>query len=211
MIDATTAATPGGQPDPTLATLVPQRSVRRNLLLSVAALLVLVGAWLSPHLLRSAVFAGSNGGESNAIAPRQVVSVTQLAPDGWPFVTVQSVDDVPGATVTGAWLLPEASRETDRPIDSSQYSSGLDYLRAAFPHADLGSASRLPQRLGLGETADLVVLSEITNCSLLNTGQGPVVKLRRALGTTTSEQGPEWAGPGSHLETLREIGACPGP
>lgn len=204
MLDATVSV------DPTLATLIPQRSVRRNLTLSVIVVLLFAGVWASPSVLRPSVDSDASAGAWWALAPHhQVFAALRLEPDGWPNVDIQSVGNLPGAEVAGAWLLADALAEFDDRLDPSDYSSGLDYLRAAFPRRDLGPANQLPRSVDTGETTQLLILWDITDCSQLIELQQPVIEFRTVLGTTTHEPLDEIASPAFDLNTLTEAGICP--
>ncbi|MHB1474593.1 MAG: hypothetical protein ACYDDU_00605 [Dermatophilaceae bacterium] len=72
-------------------------------------------------------------------------------------------------------------------------------------------ASQLPHRLDRGESAQLVILWDITDCSRLIRGQRPQIELTSILGTNTHEQLPDWVGPEFALNTQTENGACPAP
>ena len=207
---ATEVTSPAPDSDPTLSTLIPRRSIRRNLLLASAAMLLLVAVWTSPPLLRPSVVSDSSGGSSTALTRQhQVLTMTQLSPDGWPRVRLQSVNDLPGARVAGAWVLADPLVQSQVATDPATYTTGLDYLRASFPHANFGAASQLPQRLDRGESAQLSILWDIADCSRLNQGQRPQIELTSILGTNTREQLPDWAGPWFALNAQSENGACP--
>jgi hypothetical protein len=211
-MEATHRAGPTVASDPTLSTLIPRRSTRRNLLLACAATVLLVGAWTSPQVLRPSVISHSTSGSSTPLARRhQVLTTVELTPDGWPSVGAQSVGDLPGARVAGAWVLAGRAAQSQVAADPADYITGPDYLRASFPHADLGAASRLPQRLYRGESAQLVILWEITDCGRLIRGQRPQIELTSVLGTSTREQLPDYVGPESALNTPTDNGACPTP
>jgi len=193
--------------DPTLSSLVPRRSTRRNLLLAATVLLLIVGTWTSPHMLRPSVLAASTHYSSSTPLARQhqVLTTAQLTADGWPNVVLQSMGDLPGARVAGAWVIPVtlvpgplvAGSLVAGPLVPSQamtdpgdYTTGLDYLRASFPRADFGKASRLPHSLDQGESAQLFILWDITDCSRPTRGRQGQIELTSILGTTTHEQLP---------------------
>ena len=211
-MDATHVTSTAPEPDPTLATLIPQRSIRRNLILAAAATLLLVGVWTSPHLLRPSVISNSYGGTAISLARgHQALATVELTPDAWPSVGVQSVGDLPGAKVAGAWVLPGPLAQPQAAADPANFTTGLDYLRASFPHANFGTASQLPQRLDRGEPAQLVILWDITDCARLVPGQEPQIELTSILGTKTYERLPDAFGPESALNTQNEKGACSAP
>lgn len=211
-MDATHVTRTAPESDPTLATLIPQRSIWRNLILASAATLLLVGVWSSPQLLRPSVISKSLAGSSTSLArEHQVLATVQLTPEGWPSVGVQSVGDLPGAKLGGAWVLPGPLVEPQAVADPANFATGLDYLRASFPHANFGAASQLPQRLDRGESAQLVILWDITDCSRLIPGQEPKIELTSILGTKTYERLPDVFGPEFALNTQNEKGACSPP
>jgi hypothetical protein len=198
-IQITSAAT---ESDPTLSSLVPRRSTRRNLLLAATVLLLIVGIWTSPHLLRPSVLAASTHYSSSTPLARQhqVLTTAQLTADGWPNVVLQSMGDLPGARVAGAWVIPGPLVPgpllagplvpSQAMTDPGDYTTGLDYLRASFPRADFGKAGRLPHSLDQGESAQLFILWDITDCSRLIRGRQGQIELTSILGTTTREQLP---------------------
>jgi len=212
-MDATQLTSTVPEPDPTLSTLIPQRSLRRNVLLASSALFLFVGVWTSPQVLRPSVVSNGAGTGAAILLARQhqVLTVVQLAPEGWPSVGVQSVGDLPGARVAGAWVFAGAvleSQVADRP---DLYPTGLEYLRASFPGRDFGAASRLPHRLDPGKAAQLFILWDVTDCSLLTQTQQPPIELRSILGITTRQQLPGWAAPFFAIDAPPDTGACPAP
>jgi hypothetical protein len=211
-MDATQITSAAPESDPTLSSLVPRRSTRRNLLLASAVLLLFVGGWTSPHMLRPSVNSGRTFGSNTALARHhQVLTTVELTPDGWPNVGLQSMGDLPGARVAGAWAFPGALIPSQVGTDPADFTTGLDYLRASFPHNNFGQASRLPQHLDPGESAQLYILWDITDCSLLTQDPQPQIELTSILGTRTHEQLPTWVGPISALSTQPGNSACPTP
>jgi len=211
-MDATQVTSTVPESDPTLATLIPQRSIRRNAILASAATLLLVGVWISPQLLRPSVLSNSYGGDATSLArEHQVLATVQLTAAGWTSVGVQSVGDLPGARVAGAWVIPDTLAQPQIVADPAKFTTGLDFLRASFPHVNFGTASRLPHRLDRGESAQLVILWDITDCARLIPGQEPQIELTSILGTTTYERLPDAFGPESALNTQDEKGHCSAP
>jgi hypothetical protein len=198
--------------DPTLSSLVPRRSTRRNVLLAAAVLLLIVGTWTSPHMLRPSVLSHSAGSISLA-RWHQVLTRVPLTADGWPNIVLKSMSDLPGARVAGAWVFPDTLVQSQASTDPADYTTGTDYLRASFPRADFGKASRLPQSLDQGESAQLFILWEITDCSRLILGrQGKSeIELTSILGTTTHEQLPSLVAETVLFGTPPGSGACPTP
>ena len=100
------------------------------------------------------------------------------------------------------------SEVTSRP---DLYSTGLEYLRASFPGRDFGAASRLPHRLDPGKAAQLFILWDVADCSLLTQTQQPEIQLTSILGITTRQQLPDWAAPFFAVDAPPDTGACPAP
>jgi hypothetical protein len=209
MSDATPTTT-APDDDPTLSTLIPQRSIRRNVLLAAGSLLLLAGVWASAPVLRPSVVGQTSAAASTVLAGGdQVLTMVELTPQGWPNVGVQSVADLPGAKVTGAWVLPGAFVDPPASTNPANYAKGVDYLRASFPHRRFDATSELPQRLTRGEPAQLFILWDITACSALTEGQRPQIELTSILRTSTHELLLDYAGPFLALDAGAETGACP--
>jgi hypothetical protein len=137
-----------------------------------------------------------------------VLVAVALQPDVWPYATVSAVDDVAGAKVAGAWLLPNVTDSVLPAGRAGEYATGLDYLRAGLPGVELGAAE-LPQRLHDGKPALLIILWEITDCSRLRASERVRIEIRSVLGTTTRETLVELAAPGFDVATLASSGTCP--
>lgn len=211
MIDATASAIPHTDPesDPTLSSLVPQRSIGRSVALIGLALLGVIGLWASHGVLRPTVVSDSGGAMWTALpAHDQVATVVLLDPSGWSR-NLRSVTDVPGAQVAGAWLFPVEEIDLDNTLNPADYVDGLAYLEAAFPARDFGESSQLPQRVPRNGPSQLVVLWNITDCATLDAGPAPQVELRTWLGTTTRQSLDGLARPGFDVSTLAEAGICP--
>lgn len=197
-----------------MARLAPQSSRRRNVLLLVAGVAVLVAAAFSPIFLRPSVLDdnGAFGGSWTALPTNhQVITMTQLAPANWPGVDVRSVGDVPGASVAQAWLIDEATQSTfDDAIDEADFDSGVEYLTAAMPALDV-AADSLPSHVDRNESAMLVVLWNIENCDpfAAATPELPRIELRTIVRTSRHQTLPDIAAPSFSLDTLRESGTCP--
>ncbi len=211
MIDATDSSSPTDPaPDPTLDALVPKRSTGRNVALAAAALGLLAVVWASPAILRPSVAGDGGGGTWSAVAPHdQVLTVVRLAPSGWPYMDIEAVDDVPGAAVVGAWVLPDGDYGLGDGLDPGDYPDGLDFVNAALGTRDRDASTHLPQRLDQDGPVQLVTLWDITDCAVLD-GRPPTVMLQSALGTTVHEELDGIASPGFDLQTLTETGICPG-
>lgn len=186
-------------PDPTVETLLPASSTGRNVALAVAAVVVLVGAWWSPTLLRPELAEWSGGTWGVTPVDRAVVATGEVRRTAWPGVTLVRVRDTPGAHVTGAWL-----------------TDGPDELRAPSPTE---TADQLVARLqagplpaGLADDSGrlLVIAWEITDCTLLAEDVAPELELRGALGTTAPARLDPMFGPAYDLSLLEEQGICPG-
>ncbi len=196
--------------DPTLSTLIPHRSPQRGFILGLAAALILVAAWASPFLLRPSVVNDASGGTWAALAPHhQVATVISLDPRGWPDVRLESVEGVPGAEVTGAWVFTDGEYGMGEGLDPADSPSGIEFLHTALPSRNF-DAGVLPQRLTRGVEAQLVTLWTITDCSLLD-GRPPRIELRSVIGTTVREDLVDFASPGFDMLTLTETEICPSP
>lgn len=185
-------------PDPTVAALLPARSTGRNLVLAVAAVAVLAGAWWSPVLLRPEVESLANGTWTVSGPDGDVVAVGEITAREGPSATVVDVSDVPGARVVAAWLAPERDLATEWPTD----------VPAADVARNLG-AEPLPARVDGGRDALLVVHWLITDCSALSDDVGPELTLRGTLGTTTTVRLDPLLGPAFDLPTLEDERVCP--
>lgn len=195
--------------DRTLLTLIPRPSRRRNLLLGVAALVTLVGAWLSPMALRPSVSPADSAGSWSALSGAgQIVVVSRLEPNGWPTPELVSVTDVPGAVVSGAWLVPATDLTFDEPARPADHGSGLDYLRAAAPGRRFDESSALPQPVRRGVVTQLVVIWDVVDCSSLSPDIVPSAELRTVVGTTVRDELPDLTSPGFDVPTLVDNGMC---
>lgn len=196
--------------DPTLSSLVPQRSRGRSALLLVCLFLGTIGIWTSHGVLRPTVVSDSLGSTWMALPPHdQVATMVLLDPSGWSR-NLQSVTDVPGAQVAGAWLLPQGA-DLDAAVEPAGYDDGLAYLEAGFPAGVIGENSRLPQRVPRSGPSRLVVLWDITDCTLLEAGPAPQAEIHTWLGTTVRQSFDDFLRPGANLPTLAEVGICPRP
>jgi hypothetical protein len=211
MIDANDSSTSRTEPefDPTLSSLVPQRSPGRSILLIGFALLGVIGLWTSHGVLRPTVVSGSGGAMWTALPTHdQVATVVLLDPSRWSR-DLRSVTDVPGAQVAGTWLFPIEEIDIDNTVVPADYADGFAYLEAAFPAREFGDNSQLPQRIPRNGPSQLVVLWNITNCAALDAGPAPQAVLSTWLGTTTRQSFDEFVRPGFDMPTLTEAGICP--
>ncbi len=85
MIDATDSSMSHTESDPTLSSLVPQRSRGRNVVLIGFVFLGVIGLWASHGVLRPTVVSDSGGGATWTALPThdQVATVVLLDPSGW--------------------------------------------------------------------------------------------------------------------------------
>lgn len=210
MVDASDPESSTAFADATLLTLVPQPSRFRNVLLGVAGAVILLAAVASPPMLRPSVARLGSSGQVTALGPHpQVVVIVSLTPEVWPYATLSGVDDVPGAHVAGAWLLPGVTDLVTFPaLKPADYPTGLDYLKAQLPNENLDGAS-LPQRLHQDGHATLIILWDITDCSHLKETDRVKIEIRSILGTTTQASLPEFACPGWLINSLVSTGTCP--
>jgi len=201
---------PDREPDPTLSSLVPQRSRGRGVVLLALAAITVIGVWGSYGVLRpSIVMSNSTGAGAMALPTHdQVITMATFDRSGWPR-SLQSVTDVPGARVAGAWLFPNDAIDPDPTLDPAAYADGLAYLEAAYHARDFGESSRLPQRLPRNGTSELVVLWSITDCATLDTGPAPQAELRTWLGTTTLQSLDEFLSPGFIVAMQAGADICP--
>ena len=194
--------------DPTLAALVPQRSRRRNLILVAVGVFVLLGAWGSQPMLRPS-FSSNYAGSWSALGPHhQVLTIVSLAPDSWPYSDAIGIDNVDGAQVSGAWIVPDAQGRMDASVQYADFPTGLAYLKALLPDADL-DRDALPQRLRRGTPTQLIVLWNIDSCARLGPDASVRVELRSVLRTTSRANLPEFFHPGSNPDLLAQFATCP--
>jgi hypothetical protein len=216
MLDATpdSGPTPTSAPDPSMAQLAPRPSRARNRLLLLAGVVVLIAAVFSPNVLRPSVNrpnSGYFGSWSALTSHRQVMTVTSMTAQTWPRVDVRSIDDVSGVQLAGAWMVDESVlADFDDTLDESRYESGRSYIEAAMPSFD-AERDALPQSLGRGDTAILIVLWDIDSCDTLDIIPPAPARLESRTIVRTSHTGdlPEIAAPGFDVDTLRQSGACP--
>ena len=211
MIDATESSMTYAdtESDPTLSSLVPQRSRGRSLVLVGVALLVVVGVWASHAVLRPTVVSGSGGATWSALPTHdQVATVVLLDSSGWSR-DLESVTDVPGAQVAGAWLFPIEEIDLDNTLAPADYADGLAYIEAALPARDFSESTQLPQRVPREGPSQLVVLWNITDCAALDAGPAPEAAIRTWIGTTTRQSFDDFVRPGFDMPTLTEAGICP--
>jgi hypothetical protein len=211
MVAATNSSRPHDDPgsDPTLSSLVPQRSLARDAALLALALLGLIGLWGSHGLVRPTVVSDSGGGSWSPVPTHaQVATVVLLDPSGWSR-NLQSVTDVPGAQVAGAWLFATDETDFDDTLDPADYAGGVAYLEAAFPTRDFDERSQLPQRVPRNGPSQLLVLWNITDCAALTAGPAPQAEIRTWLATTTRQHFDDFYRPGHDMAILAEAGICP--
>ncbi|OJV81090.1 MAG: hypothetical protein BGO37_16540 [Cellulomonas sp. 73-92] len=172
--------------DPTLEALVPRPSRRGGAALVVLALAVLVAAWVVPALVRPTIGTGSSAAGREFPAERRELVLAEITPGGWGGVTVNGVDDVPGAHVVGAWAV-EGVSDALRTMPAVDVASDEYVTRLGVTDAD-----RLPRRVAPGRSATLVVLWQIDSCRTAADG-GAVstpVHLRGPLGNARVETVP---------------------
>lgn len=197
--------------DRSLDLLVPQASPARNLVFFAVALFLLVGAWLSPRILRAEIRDLGSGSWTAFEASRQVLTTTRLDPSSGD-VTIESVSDMPGAPVDGAWVLqyqtemPEFAEELVPPL---QPADPFDDIAARYPGQEVSSANELPQVIqSTPDDIELVILWTITDCSQLNEFASPSIVLKTAIGTTVQQPLDTFSGPTWDLSELAERGIC---
>lgn len=162
-------------PDPTLATLVPESSARRNAVLAALAVALLAAAWFTAPLLRPTLAQeawGSAGPfEDN---PASLVRVTAAGP-----LTIERVTGTDVTEAVGAWVVPDDDGWADLADEYSPDATPADLLHASGINPD---AAALPHALAGGETVWLLVAWRLTGCPTLDmTSWGDVV-VRSPLG-----------------------------
>jgi hypothetical protein len=194
--------------DPTLLTLVPPPSRLRSILLVAAGALTLSATWASPRLLQPLIDRGGANGTWLALGDQhQVLVALSLDPDVWPHATLSSIDNVAGAEVSGAWLLPGTPDVFPTHLNTAAYATGGDYLRAQLPKQDWSSI-QLPQTF-TSDSARLIILWTITDCSQLKTTERVQANIKTALTTSIHRVLTDIAMPGFDLAALRDSGTCP--
>lgn len=191
-------AVEGPAADPTVGTLLPARSTARNVALAAAAVLVLVGAWWSPALLRPTIAPWNGGVWGVTPVDRSIVATSTVWRTESPGITVVRVRDVPGARVAGAWL----TNGPEGPGGPGPTEKVGEYV------ASLG-AEPLPAGLAGNSGRQLIVAWEITDCTLLREDVGPTLELRSAVGAPGTVQLDPMLGPAYDLTLLEEQGICP--
>jgi len=155
----------------------------------------------SPNVLRPSVIpdnGGYSGMWSALPSQREVMTITSVTAQTWPRVDVRSISGVPGAQLVGAWMVDESVlADFDETLDESSYESGLLYIEAAMPGFD-AERDALPQSLGHGDLASLIMLWNIDSCDALDVvPKVPTrVESRTIVRTSHTENLPEIAAPG---------------
>jgi hypothetical protein len=201
-------------PDPSMESLVPRSSRRRNSIAVALAIILLAVVWWSPRLLRPEVESAANGqGSWTALAShRQVLVDVSLVAHGWPSARVERVRSVRGARVAGAWISVGPGIVDIGTGDPDAFDDGESYLSSLLgePLADLA----LPQSIDDGAEARLFVLWDILDCTALAAAHDPEtdglsVALRTPIGTEVDSTLDAIGMPGFDVETLQRSGACP--
>ena len=162
-------------PDPTLETLVPEPSVRRNAVLGALAVVLLAGTWFLAPLVRPALLV--TGGGLRSTADPMSLSLARVTATG--PLTVEAVGHAPAAAVVGAWLVPEVDGRADLADVFGAVATPEDLLRASgIDPAD----AALPQSLAGGETAWLMVAWRLTDCTATGDVEWGTVTVRSPLG-----------------------------
>ncbi|TGJ96323.1 hypothetical protein DLJ96_11380 [Actinotalea fermentans ATCC 43279 = JCM 9966 = DSM 3133] len=198
--------------DPSLTALTPRPTRGRSLLLVVIAIVLLVGAWFSPDVLRPGPDVGAGSAGAWAAIPQdevvlRTVDISMIAPIGG---TVVGIGDVPGATVVDAWLF-QPPVETPA-LDSQTLAQQTvdDVLADAYAPGVLDGAA-LPQRIASGPV-QVVVLWKITDCGALDEWARPSMTVTNVLGMSFERPFPDFTGPAlsQGVGSLAE-GICPAP
>ncbi|MBZ2199434.1 hypothetical protein [Occultella gossypii] len=201
----TIASTATPDADDELASLVPARSRARAIVITLVVILGLAAVWLVPLALRPTLIDvfSPRGTMSEYVATDEVLTVIDLDPRAWPAATLTAVDDVAGARVVDVWLLPSSTHVIldDEPIDDP-----VVVLQRLYPDDGVQPGGNLPQSFTSGDSLELAILWEVTDCAALETDEGPVATLRTAMGTLVSDPlqgsaaGPAWPAPGGLTE-----------
>lgn len=194
--------------DPTLRALVPARSRWRVVVLVVLALAVLAAAWSGRPLVRPTVQgAGPVSGEWSVVpASGEVVAVTRLGPDAWPWVDVRDVGGVPGAHAATVWVLGSEDPAAGLGVRADDVADARSYVHALYPAADL---DRPDVRVRPHDDRDLVVVWAVDDCAALVPRARPTVTLRTALGISVRQELAESSGPSFDRGELDASGVCP--
>jgi len=192
----------------------PSRRGERALLWLLAAFTLLAIGFVSLTVLRPQLTDGDGRGGWSALAGYHHVVTSVSIEAGWASwggFEIAAVEEVPGATVGGAWILraSEGAGAGDDWVDPDRVETPLDYLAALCPGLDLAEAA-LPQRLGHRERADLIVLWDITECAALVEGQQPEIVLHNLIGIPLRRSlDYPISAPAFDYETLVDTGICP--
>ena len=194
--------------DPTLASLVPRRSSRRNLALLLAAVLTLVAVGWYGSTGRPTL--SSDAGSATAVSGRQVLLVLSSTAGGLPAPTLESITAPLWTNVVGAWVL-----DTDDPLALlGTAPSGPDATRDALV-AGARADRALPQALPADREFVLVVLVDVVDCSAFpadgvipSRDQWAAAHLRSAVSGTTTALLPrlDWM---LDRQALTSEGICP--
>ncbi|QAY70458.1 hypothetical protein [Xylanimonas protaetiae] len=209
--------------DPSLATLVPTSTTRRNVVLVVAALLALVLAAASPLVLRPRMFDDGWGGMTGAAEDRTLTIVYQAVPRVWPGATIAEVVAPPGTHVLGAWAAETAdvtAALVGQGPPAARAAVWQDAMDGSFPAALRAPANALPRQVRGGTDLTLAVVYRIDDCTQATAPQAPeddepvdlpFLRWRTVLGTTTTTNVPRDGGPTGSIavDALRELGVCP--
>ena len=204
--------------DPSLDLLVPKASPTRNLAFFAVALFLLIGAWFSPSVLRAEIRDLGSGSSTAFESTRQVLTTTRLDPSETGDVTIESVGEVPGATLAGAWVLQyrnETVDDVEELVPPPQPEDPFEDIAARYPGQELSSANELPQRVE-GDSQDseanddieLVLLWTVADCSQLSQSARPSMVLKTAIGTTVQQPLDPFSGPAWDISGLNERGVC---
>lgn len=168
-------------PDPTLATLIPEPSRRRNVTLAALAVVLLVGAWFGAPLLRPSLKQDSWG----SIGPFKDVPVSLIRVTAAGAVTVERVTGSDSTEVAGAWVVPDADGWARLTDEYSPSATPEDLLRASGINPD---AAALPQPLADGETVWLMVAWNVTDCPTVDLTSWGDVTVRSPLGIERTQE-----------------------
>lgn len=167
-------------PDPTLATLIPEPSRRRNVTLAALAVVLLVGAWFGAPLLRPSLKQDAWG----ITGPFKETPATLVRVTAAGAVTIEGVTGNGDIEVVGAWVVPDEDGWARLADEYSPSDTPEDLLRASGINPD---AAALPHALDDGETAWLLVAWRVEGCPAAGTSWGDVT-VRSPLGIERTQE-----------------------
>jgi hypothetical protein len=206
--------------DPTLATLVPSGTRRRNAALVTGGLLALVLAAFSTRVLQPQFANGSLGaGWEVGTQDRTVTAVITATPRVWPLATMTGVVAPPGTHVVGAWLLDADTVHGGEPAadltGAGSPTNWQEALARLLPSGGADPSTALPRAAHGDRELSLAVVWRVDDCAALAAaqprGSAALVRWRTVVGTVTTSRTTEDLGPAGEQATdlLARAGVCP--